>query len=230
MNIYDEELALMDSQYFILPLLSIKGCAGVRSEQLYTLSQIFLEMTDPAISRNTVHLQVYTYNDLLAKVMRKKLWFAPWLREIPISIFEQRLIVIQGYLHSSESGTIRVKLERTSAGERLKVTAAPRSETRNIVGRVIKKLQKAIKGLGLYPLSFGVDITSAGRGFHSGGSFPMRTEPGRLETDTLGRPARLNRVHLVDSTVFPSIPATTITLSVMANAHRIGNCRVPGLG
>jgi choline dehydrogenase-like flavoprotein len=29
-------------------------------------------------------------------------------------------------------------------------------------------------------------------------------------------------VHAVDATVLPSIPATTITLTVMANAHRIG--------
>jgi len=28
-------------------------------------------------------------------------------------------------------------------------------------------------------------------------------------------------VHLLDASVFPSIPATTITLTVMANAHRI---------
>jgi choline dehydrogenase-like flavoprotein len=29
-------------------------------------------------------------------------------------------------------------------------------------------------------------------------------------------------VHVIDSSVFPTIPATTITLSVMANAYRIG--------
>jgi choline dehydrogenase-like flavoprotein len=27
----------------------------------------------------------------------------------------------------------------------------------------------------------------------------------------------------VDSSIFPSIPATTITLTAMANAHRIGD-------
>jgi hypothetical protein len=31
----------------------------------------------------------------------------------------------------------------------------------------------------------------------------------------------LRRVHLVDASVLPSVPATTITLGVMANAHRI---------
>jgi hypothetical protein len=30
-------------------------------------------------------------------------------------------------------------------------------------------------------------------------------------------------VHAVDATVFPTIPSTTITYSVMANAHRIAS-------
>jgi choline dehydrogenase-like flavoprotein len=49
----------------------------------------------------------------------------------------------------------------------------------------------------------------------------MSSEPQPGQTDALGRPHGLERVHLVDSSVFPSIPATTITLSVMANAYRI---------
>ena len=34
------------------------------------------------------------------------------------------------------------------------------------------------------------------------------------------------RVHLVDSSTFPSIPSTTITFTVMANAHRIASAEV----
>jgi len=64
-------------------------------------------------------------------------------------------------------------------------------------------------------------LAEPGRGFHTGGAFPMRDNPGPLETDRLGRPAGLRRVHAVDATVFPSIAATTITLTAMANAHRI---------
>jgi choline dehydrogenase-like flavoprotein len=62
-----------------------------------------------------------------------------------------------------------------------------------------------------------------GRSFHSGGTFPMRRSPSSLETDVYGCPDGFSRVHAVDSTVFPSVPATTITLSVMANAHRIAS-------
>jgi choline dehydrogenase-like flavoprotein len=49
----------------------------------------------------------------------------------------------------------------------------------------------------------------------------MRREPGDFESDVLGRPHGFDRVHIVDATTFPTIPATTITFSVMANAYRI---------
>lgn len=51
----------------------------------------------------------------------------------------------------------------------------------------------------------------------------MRLNPGPFETDTLGRLAGSKRVHAVDATILPSIAATTITLTVMANAHRIAS-------
>jgi choline dehydrogenase-like flavoprotein len=73
------------------------------------------------------------------------------------------------------------------------------------------------------PIFSQLQLAQPGRGYHSGGSMPMRLQPGELETDTLGRPYGWRRVHAVDATVLPSIPATTITLSVMANAHRIAS-------
>jgi choline dehydrogenase-like flavoprotein len=51
----------------------------------------------------------------------------------------------------------------------------------------------------------------------------MRDVAAELESDRQGRPYGFERVHLVDASVFPSLPATTITLTVMANAHRIGS-------
>ena len=66
-----------------------------------------------------------------------------------------------------------------------------------------------------------------GRSYHSGGTFPMHRSPGRLETDVLGQFPALPNVHFIDASVFPSIPATTITLTVMANAHRIATQAEP---
>ena len=87
--------------------------------------------------------------------------------------------------------------------------------------QLMRRLAASARHLGLAPVPGLSQTGRPGKGNHVGSSFPMRRDPGELETDTLGRPPRWERVHVVDGSVLPSIPATTVTLSVMANAHRI---------
>ena len=67
-----------------------------------------------------------------------------------------------------------------------------------------------------------LQVKDPGTSYHFGGSFPMTEKPTEIfQSDALGRPTGYQRVHLIDSSCLPSIPASTITLSVMADAHRI---------
>jgi choline dehydrogenase-like flavoprotein len=228
---YDRPVPIHDSQYFILPLLSASGQSEAPREALHTLSQLFLEIEDHKISPYTIHLQLYTYNDIIPKVLREKLWFAPGLRELLVQPLSHRLLVIQGYLHSAHSGTMSLRLtrDRGTGKERLIVQGQPNTKTKKIIDQVAKKLSRHFLKLGLMPISKAGDITLPGRGFHSGGSFPMKSQPKAFESDRYGRVPGMSRLHLVDASVFPSIPATTITLTAMANAHRIGSTWKQGL-
>ncbi len=105
----------------------------------------------------------------------------------------------------------------------LHVSATERPETKRQIGAVIRKLFTMAGDLRAVPLPSQLRVGAPGRGFHGGGSLPMRRHPQGLETDVFGRPAGLRRIHAVDSSIFPSISATTITLTAMANAHRIGD-------
>nr|WP_256368734.1 MULTISPECIES: GMC oxidoreductase [unclassified Ruegeria] len=90
------------------------------------------------------------------------------------------------------------------------------------MARATSRLAQVLKLAGLVPLKFARRPGDVGSSFHVGGSVPMAKTPGTGQSDILGRPEGLSRVHLVDASSLPSIPATTITFSVMANAHRIG--------
>jgi choline dehydrogenase-like flavoprotein len=103
----------------------------------------------------------------------------------------------------------------------LHLQAAPEPDPRPAIRRILRELTGQARALGGLPLAPMLQIAEPGRGFHNGGSFPMRAEPGDLETDSLGRLRGWRHIHLVDASVLPSIPATTITFSAMANAHRI---------
>ena len=215
---YDKTLRLKDSQYFLLPLAMFSGAKNVRSEDLHTLAQIFLELRDPDISPYTVHLQVYTYNDVMARTIRNRL--GPML-EPAARWGDAHFALIQGYLHSDHSGGIDMTLRRDGETDRLEARGVVNPETRKTIGAVVGKLTSLATRIGAVPLSPLMEISQPGRGFHIGGSFPMRAAPGAFETDTLGRPFGWKRIHAVDATILPSVPSTTITYPVMANAHRI---------
>jgi len=217
-NDYDQPVLLRDSQYFLFPLLLARRTPDVPSEALYTLSQIFIELNNPRISRHSVHLQLYTYSDTIGQAVRQSL--GP-LKNLARPL-EDRLVIVQGYLHSDDSPGIALTLKRDGVKDFLQLDTRPNPETRRTVKKVLRELLSQTRRLGGMVVPPLLQMAEPGRGFHCGGSLPMRAAPGRFESDTLGRPHGWSRLHVVDASVLPSVPATTITFSVMANAHRIG--------
>ncbi|WP_460491386.1 NAD(P)-binding protein [Dactylosporangium cerinum] len=216
---YGHEVVMRDSQYFLLPMLRYSGVRGVSDEGLHTLSQVFLEVFDPQLSANSIHLQIYTYNELYRRAIAAALGAAyPAFRSVSAALL-QRMLLIQGYLHSDLSGEIGLTLHRDGT---LDLHGRRGPQTRPVLKKLIAKLHRHRSLLRAVPLGPTMKLGEPGRGFHCGGTLPMRRKPGDFETDPLGRPAGFERVHLVDSTVFPTITASTITLTVMANAYRIG--------
>ena len=222
---YDRTVTAADNCYFLVPLMRYRGLKDVESEPLHTLAQAFVEVNDESISPKTVHLQVYTYNDLYMRQIRNMLGPLGYAAgPIADRTILSRLLLIQGYLHSDYSPGINLQLHR---GERagpdtLSMSVAPNPATRQTLKALLRKLWAERQSMRAIPLSPALRVGNPGRGFHTGGTFPMRSDPQALETDVLGRLHGFSRLHLVDASVLPTLPATTITLSVMANAHRIG--------
>lgn len=215
---YDQPLTLRDSQYFLFPILLARRTRDVKAEALHTLSQIFLELKNPAVSSHSVHLQVYTYSEIIRMAVQSSLG--------PLKMFAQplveRLLIVQGYLHSDESATVEMRLIREAEKDTLQLDAKLNPQTRRTIKKVLRSLMKQFRPLGGVPVPPMLQIADPGRGYHIGGSLPMRAQPKGFESDLTGRPSGWSRVHIVDASVLPSVPATTITFSVMANAHRIG--------
>jgi choline dehydrogenase-like flavoprotein len=222
---YGQAIHALDNCYFLLPLMRYRGQPEALRERLHTLAQVFIEMVDPAMGPHRAHLQVYTYNELLHEEMARMMGpLRGVLPKLQRSVLG-RLLLIQGYLHSDLSGRIRIVLKRGSDGASpsLDLSGEPNPKTRPALAALRQRLWSERGAMRAAPISPMLRVGLPGRGFHTGGTLPMRANPGPFEVDVLGRPHGFTRVHVVDASVFPSLPATTITLSVMANAHRIGS-------
>lgn len=211
---YELEVTLLDSAYSTFPLLRWRGAP--REEQGNTLAQAFLEIDDGVTSTRPVHVQLYGFNDLMlqAAAARTRLpepvvdsLFAPLLR---------RLVFAQAYLHSDVSPGARAMLRRDGV-----LHVRGDGDARPAAARVLRTLRSLRRQLRMDPVGPLQRVWPPGMGFHVGGSLPMRSRPSGLETDLLGRIPGFAHVHLADAAAFPTVPATTITLAAMANAHRI---------
>ena len=236
---FSVEATMLESQYFLMPMLHWRNTPGVAEERLQTLSQLCLRLRDPAVCVEDVHMLLYTYTRLYRAVLD-----ATALRLVPplARAVLGRLLALQGYLHSDVSPRLALSLRRAGAGPHpLSVTGRRHPGTAPAIRRIESRLRSIGRYLRASPIPFMTKIAPPGKSYHVGGVFPMRRDPGPLESDVLGRPLGLARVHAVDSSVFSTIPATNLTLTVMANAHRIaaeccaldaaageaGQCQVP---
>ena len=214
------ELILLDSQQAFLPMLH-RWRAPVRPDlpPHTTLPQLFVEIDDKAISPFTVHGQIYSWNeyyqrDLMASYGRKLPGTAALWRAL-----SRRLMVAQLFLHSDHSARIALRL----AGDgRLTALATPGADAGPVMQKAMARMAAAMGRGGMLALPMASRTGAAGASFHTGGTVPMAMSPGKGQSDRLGRPMGLSRVHVADASTFPGIPATTITFSAMANAHRIG--------
>jgi choline dehydrogenase-like flavoprotein len=210
-------LRLSDSQYFLIPMASARSMPVRAATQGNTLAQIFLELDDERISRHTVHMQLYGYNDLMVSPIAARLPLSVEWLERALRPAVGRVIVIQGYLHSGDSPGMTVRLDANG----IRLVGDDPTDGAVRVRRLVRRLSTYARLLGMAPIPRLTQAGLPGKSNHLGGSLPMRHRPGEMETDTTGRVTGWDRVHVVDAAVLPSIPATTVTLSVMANAHRI---------
>lgn len=221
LELFEQEIDILDSQKIILPVLTFAATSEALSERKPILPGVFLDMYDPDVDDCWVHTQIYAINEPVLRrlgidpdrprSMRRSL-LAPGLK---------RLMVAWVGFNSKHSGRLRARLDSHTNVFHLKAIEPPES------ARHMRRTAWHLCRLGL---RFGavfvvpaMQIGEPGAGHHVGGSFPMRADvDAKTQTDRWGRPGGYKRVFAIDSTVFPSIPATTIALPAMANAWRIG--------
>ena len=161
------------------------------------------------------HTQMYQLNRVFLDELLDKLGISiitsKW-----ISWLFKKINVCFSYFSDINSGKLIIK--KTSNGFTF-ITESGISG-KELFEMEIKKIRAT--GLNYSPLPLRVG-GKFGYGYHIGGSFPMMKTPGRGETNLYGEPFKFTNLHLVDASVFPSLPTIPLTYLAMANAYRIAS-------
>ena len=111
----------------------------------------------------------------------------------------------------------------------LRIDGGYRDEVTDLMATAEKRLRKVYWKLGaiLLPMSF--TVGRPGGDIHYAGTLPMRPTPVIGESDPFGELCGLADVHVIDGACLSSLSEKSHTLTIMANADRIGNATVTRL-
>jgi hypothetical protein len=226
LELYDTPARVQESVQFMLPFASAAPTPDPRTTKDFTLNQFNMALDLDAEGHDVSQLHFYTYNptflDALPRLLHRRR-FGPMRTQML-----RRLSVALGYLPSWASPDFQMRVIPGEHADNLPVasfdavSAHPRHNKmlRDVLGRITA----AAPLLDLWPALPMLRMSAAGKSYHWGGTFPHSERPdGRFSSDTFGRVNPWKRTHLVDAAVFPTVPATTFTLTIMANAHRIAH-------
>jgi ferredoxin len=223
-----------ESAQFVLPFLSARAvpASPAPGSHDFALNQfnVLLHFDDEAYTTSQVHC--YPYNDAILDALPAPLR-ARWAAPARDQLVRRRLTVAFGYLPSWASPTIRATVGSTPS-KGLPSLDLMRSDNERppLLGQTLRRLLRAAPSLDLWPLLTHASLSGPGKSYHFGSSFPHRSGTARTaapSTDRWGRLPDWTRIHLIDVTVLPSLPSTTFTLTVMANARRIASVVSVGL-
>lgn len=104
----------------------------------------------------------------------------------------------------------------------LVVRGAYKSEAEEYVYRAKKILRSSFFKLGAFMVPASFRLGMPGSDIHYAASLPMKEHPVLGETDRYGELVGARGIHLIDGSSLPYLPEKSHTLTIMANADRIG--------
>lgn len=226
LGLFDRPIRAAESAQFTLPMLSRHATDDPRETHDFTLNQFNMVIEAGPAARDLSQIHFYTYNpaflDALPAVLRRSSMGGTTAQVL------RRLSVAIGYLPSwaSPALTLRFTPAGPNALPAMEVARQdPRWPSNAMLRRVLGTMVRVAPRLDLWPVVPRILMAAGGKTYHFGATFPhgAPTGDGRLGTDRTGRVPQWPDIHLVDASAFPSVPATTFTLTIMANAHRIAS-------
>ena len=224
LGIFDRTTNIQESVQFVIPAVSLRPVTDPRRQRNFTLNQFNLlyDHTGEAFDLCQVHF--YDYNPAFLASLPRILQGRT--AEPMLAALLRRISVGLGYLPSWGSPKVEVTARRPSGDGQLPILEIDREPLDGwppMLQGLVRSMMKVAPTLDLWPVVPMISVSAAAKSYHFGGSFPHSRTRSASGTDLLGRLAAWDNIHLVDGSVFPNVPATTFTLTVMANAHRIAS-------
>lgn len=218
---YETPLPLVCNAYTYVPVLNVHSLGRRARDERCSLAQL-TAIYAPPDGTDLVQTQFYSYRSLLTFKL---------IKEIPLgarnALRVMQLVMdalgILGINHADRPAPEKRCLLRAGengAPDQLHIDYRPTADETAVQARHERAVLRSFRRLGCWPLK----RVSPGNGssIHYAGTLPIESGDRELTCDADCRLRPTRSVYLADGSVFRYLPAKGLTLSIMANADRVG--------
>lgn len=214
--LYETDLPLVSMPHAFTACLHPRMLGRTGDERRSSLCQV-LATIPPGANHNGICAQLYSYRSFL---LFRLLPFLPL--PIPESLRILRLLtpslLIAGIRFEAPAANGALSLKENGVLS-VRIPESMRSNAR--CRKALRNMKRVLRAIGLLP--FRTKFMSEGSAYHYAGTVPITTdETAILSAESDGRVRGFRRVFAADASLFPMLPAEPHTLTIMANARRIG--------
>lgn len=219
LRLHDRDIAIRTTPkvFFALVLLR-RSPRRLTDEDVLGLAQLSFRADLPTPHRDYSCGYLFPADTVPASEYIAQLPFAYPLARRIVRLGQPQLIIGDAFFSSRYSrNTLRLGTDG-----RLEINGSYDAELPSACRALERLLRRSLRRYRvlLAPRTF--RLSPPGDDIHYAGTIPMRESPKANETRTSGEVAGLPGVYVADSSSFPSLPPKLPTLTVMANADRIG--------
>jgi choline dehydrogenase-like flavoprotein len=219
---YDSPVPITCNPHLYMPCLHYRNLGAAPSDRCHSLAQL-TAIYDPSGDReHLVQAQLYSYRSLLLFRLLKEslLPYRESLRVMRLLYSSMVLLVIQ--FEDSQAPGKHCILRRGLTGrpDRLEISYTASDDALGQTRRGVKAFRGLMRQLGCLPLR--VVQAPHGSSVHYASLLPFHADEKLLATAPSGRLWGTRGVYIGDGASFAYLPAKGLTLTLMANANRIG--------
>jgi len=230
LDLYDTPVPLACNPHIYVPCVNLSALGLAGDEPRHSLTQVGIIYDPPPQDGPTVYAEAHVYRSLLLFKLAKESFLpvvesARVLRSLVSSFV---ILVIEHHDRPVPGKSCWLARDPAGGPDRLHVAFELEPEAARRQRTAEKDLMRHMRGLGCIPFQR-ID-PGHGSSIHYGGCFPMSADGSELTSTRDGRLRATRGVYIADGAAFPYLPAKPLTLSLMANADRIGSTLAREIG
>lgn len=217
-KLFNYQTTFLTKAHFVIACLHLRTIFKKKSFKEMKLGQVAISSNQTEGGISKFFVQLFRFSP---SAVNKAIKYIPLPKAVSLYLMKSTaplLVFADVRFPAFESKGKYAKLKKGSREDILEIVFQETQQELADHQKELVKIKKQLISLGLIPLKMGSDYITT----HYAGGVPCNKKDTKLSSDIEGRLNKTKRIYIADSATWRALPGKSPTLTIMANASRIG--------